>query len=224
MTTTSTVVAISAKTLKQLDPRRFDREYSKWVEWQWEDEWYVEDAKDFFCNKYKLKGIDIDELHYNISYSQGDYGSFSGRVYLADWMLATQTCPDGPTYAERYPALYLACDLDGSYMNITGEDSRRGWRADFRESWGGVGPCGIFANLPEEDWDQLVEEQAYEADLETEIRKYCQSIGGEIYSMLRDSYEASTSEDEFIASCEANGVTFEIETEEYEDEIHCEGE
>lgn len=205
-----------------MDPRRFDREYSKWAEWQWEDDWYIEDTQERFTALYKDKGIDIEHLHYRISYSQGDYASFSGRVHLAGWMAAVRVSPDGPTYAERYPALYLACDGDGTYINISGEDDRRGWRTDWHEGWMSVGPSGIFANMGEEDWDELVAEQASEADLEAEIIKYCQSIGSDIYNELSDSYAAATSEEAFIESCEANEITFEIESEESEDEVCCE--
>lgn len=197
-----------------MDPRRFEREYSKWTEWQWQDDWYIEDTHERFQVKYKDKGIDIERLHYSISFSQGDYASFDGRVYLNEWMAAVRTRPGGPTYAERYPALFLACAEDGTYANISGEDDRRGWRADWHEGWLNVGPSGIFANMPEEDWDDLVQEQASEADLEDEIIKYCQSIGRDIYDELRDSYMHATSEDEFIASCEANNITFEIEVED----------
>lgn len=203
-----------------MDPRRFDAEYSKWVEWQWQDDWYVEDTQERFTTRYKDKGIDIQQLHYSISFSQGDYASFSGRVFLAEWMQAVRTCPDGPTYAERYPALFLACADDGTYINISGEDDRRGWRASWNEGWSGVGPSGIFANMPEEDWDALVEEQAGEADLEAEIIKYCRSIGSDMYDELSDAYLEATSEEAFLESCEANDVSFELETE---DEVCCEG-
>lgn len=203
-----------------MDPRRFEREYSKWTEWQWDDDWYVEATKDKFQNEYKLKGIEIEDLHYSISFSQGDYASFSGRVYLSDWMRAVQTCRDGPTYAERYPALFLACDADGTYVNITGEDRRSGWRTDWHEGWLNVGPQGIFANMGEEDWDELVLEQADEAGLEDEIIKYCRSIGSDIYDELSDAYMDATSEEAFIESCEANEVTFEIEGDECE--VCCE--
>jgi len=216
MTTTSTVRGISASELKQMDRRRFDREYSKWVEWQWEDDWYVTNTHEKYQELYKPKGIDIEHLHYSISFSQGDYASFTGRVFLAEWMEAVRVSPDGPTYAERYPALYLACSEDGSYFAVHGEDSRRGWRCDWNECWAGVGPCGIFANMPEDDWDQLVEEQASDAGLEGEILKYCQSIGSDMYRELSDAYLDATSEEEFIASCEANEITFEIELEECE--------
>jgi hypothetical protein len=210
---------LTAADLKRLNRHRFDREYSKWVEWQWQDDWYVENTHERFKEKYQPKGIEVEELHYCISYSQGDYGSFDGRVFLAEWMEAVQVCRDGPTYAERYPALYIACSEDGSYMRIYGADDRRGWRVDFQEGWKGVGPCGIFANMPDEDWEDLVREQASEADLETELLNYCRAIGQEIYDDLRDAYEDATSEEAFIESCEANDVTFEIETEDDEDEI-----
>ena len=205
-----------------MDRRRFDAEYSKWAEWQWEDDWYITDTHERFQARYKDKGIDIERLHYRVSYSQGDYASFDGRVYLNEWMAAVRVSPDGPTYAERYPALFLACDGDGTYISISGEDDRRGWRADWHEGWTSVGPSGIFAGMPDEDWDELVQEQASEADLEDEILKYCQSIGDDIYRELRDAYMDATSEESFIESCEANEITFELE--ENKDEVRCESE
>lgn len=211
-----TKTTLSASELKEMDRRRFDREYSKWAEWQWQEDWPVECAQEKYTELYTPKGIEIERLHYRISFSQGDYASFSGRVFLAEWMAAVQTCPDGPTYAERYPALYLACDADGSYMRVHGEEERRGWRIEWDASWTGVAPCGIFANMPEEDWDALIEEQAAEADLEDEIRKYCQSIGRDMYRELSDAYMDATSEESFIESCEANEITFEVEPEECE--------
>ena len=213
---------VTAQELKQLDPRRFEREFSKWAEWQWQDDWIIDDVQSRFTELYKPKGIEIEELHYCISYSQGDFASFSGRVFLAEWMDATPVCKDGPTYAERYPALYIACNEDGSYLRIKGEDNRRGWRVDFEEAWHSIGPTGIFANMPDEDWESLVTDQAYEADLEKEIREYCQSIGREIYRELSDYFLDATSEDAFMEWCEADSVTFEVEIEEDEDEACCE--
>lgn len=205
---------LTAAELKKTDRRRFDREYSKWSEWQWQDDWYVESTHELFKERYKPKGFEIEQLHYRISYSQGDFGSFSGRVFLAEWMETTLTRKDGPTYAERYPALYIACSEDGSYMAIHGEDDRRGWRVDYQENWFGVGPSGIFSQMSDEDWEELVTEQAQEADLEAEILAYCQRISREIYDELRDSYEHATSEESFIESCEANDVKFEVEIED----------
>lgn len=220
----SRVQEISAQQLKQMDRRRFDAEYLKWVDWQWQDDWYVENATQLFYEKYKSNGIEIERLNYSISFSQGDYASFSGRVFLTEWMETVRVAPDGPTYAERYPALFAACKEDGSYMNVTGEDRRTSWRATFNEGWSGVAPCGIFANMSEADWDELVEEQAGEADVETEVLKYCDAIGGEIYDHLSDVYLEATSEEAFLDSCEANEVTFEVEIDEEEchDEICCE--
>ena len=205
------VQVLTAEELKTADPRRFDREYSKWTEWQWQDAWFVEDAQGYFTEKYKPMGIEVSSLNYSIGYCQSDFASFDGRVYLAEWMEKMQICPDGPTYAERYPALYLACKTDGGYITVNGEDSRRGYRCDWYDVWISTAPCGIFANMPEEDWDSLLESQAAEADLEGAILERCRTIGREIYEYLRDSYEAATSEEAFIESCEANEITFEIE-------------
>ena len=201
---------LSCAELKKTDPRRFDREYSKWAEYAWGD-FYVEDAMEFFKDKYKSCGVEIGDLHYRLAYSQGDFASFDGRVYLSQWMETVKVCPDGPTYAERWPALYLACREDGSYINVTGESDRRGWRLDLHEGLSGDHPCGIFAGMSDEDWDALVEEQYDEADLEVEVVKYCKAIGREMYAHLRKSYEDVTSEEAFIESCEINEITFEVE-------------
>ena len=216
---TTCVKYVTASELKEMDPRQFEREYFRWAEWAWDD-YYVEDAQSYFIDMYRPKGIEIESLRYSISYSQGDYASFDGRVFLADWMEAVPPCPGGPTYAERYPALYLACREDGSYMGVRGEDSRFGWRASFEESWMGVGPCGVFSGLDEEDWEELVADQAREAGLEVEVLRYCKDIGHELFRYLQDSYESATSEEAFIESCEANDVKFEIEVEENDDGVH----
>lgn len=208
---TSCAVSLTAVELKEKDPRRFKKEYSKWTEWQWEDDWYVEDATEFFKQKYAPMGINIETLRYAISYSQGDFASFDGRIRVADWMAAVRLGPDRQTYAERFPALYLACLDDGTYMDVTGEGHRRGWRSEWMEYWQTIAPSGVFSGLEEEAWDELVNEQAAEADLERAILDQCRSIGGEIYDYLRESYEAATSEEAFIESCEINEVTFEVE-------------
>lgn len=206
-------VAVSAADLKEKDPRRFDREYLKWTEWQWQDDWYVEDAQKHFTQMYEPYGIDIESLNYSISYSQGDFASFVGRVDVTKWMETVRVCPDGPTYAERYPAMYLACREDGTYIASKSSDGRRGWGFDWHEYWYNVAPCGIFSGLSEEDWDALLTQQHQESKIEHEIEGYCKSIGEEIYRYLRDSYEAATSEEAFIESCEINEIDFELEDE-----------
>jgi hypothetical protein len=200
---------VTVQQLKELDPRAYQKAYEKWAS---EDHYYFDTdwVKESYEIKYKGNGIDIDELHYRISYSQGDYASFTGRVFVATWM-ETVECATGQTYAERYPALFLACQDDGSYMNITGEDERRGWRVDYRESHFNTYPQGIFQNLSEEAWDELLQEQASDADLETEIREYCERIGREMYRELQQHYEEISSEESFEAYCEWNDVTFEVE-------------
>lgn len=211
---------VTAEELQTADPRRFEKEYSKWVEWQWDDMGYVEDIQAQFHARYAPMGIDITDLHYSLGYCQSDFASFDGRVNIAEWMKVVPTCPDGPTYAERYPALYLAWQGDGGYMTIYGAANRRGWRADYQDDLvSNIAPCGIFANMPEEDWEALLIEQISEADLEREVLEYCKAIGRELYDSLVDSYESVTSEDAFIESCEAYEVTFEIELEGDGDEV-----
>lgn len=203
---------LTIKELKEHDPKRYEREYYKWCEadhYQIDTQWVLED----FQQKYKPSGVHIEELHWNVSYSQGDYGSFDGRVFLAEWMAATKYSAE-ETYAEKFPALYLACDEDGSYLKIEGRQWRSRWYVDFNEHWYTVSPKGIFANLEEDAWDALVEDQASDADLEAEVREFCENIGQEIYDSIRDEYDEMTSYASFEEYCAWNELTFEVENED----------
>ena len=103
-------------------------------------------------------------------------------------------------------------------MNITGEDDRRGWRADYYDRWYNVPPSGIFSGLDDDDWESLLADQAADLNPEAEILAYCKSIGNDLYDDLRSDYEATTAYDAFEEYCEWNDVTFEVEDE---DEVRC---
>ena len=200
---------VTVQQLKELDPRAYQKAYEKWAS---EDHYVfeVDWVKENYEARYRHAGVMIDEMFYDIGYSQGDYASFNGRVYLVEWMSHVE-CAPGQTYAERYPALYIAAQQDGSYVQIKGEDSRRGWRAEMIAHFQNSFPRGIFKHLMESDWDDLLEQQEDEAGLEYEVLKYCQAIGREMYETLRDEYDNITSEESFEQYCEWNEETFEVE-------------
>lgn len=199
---------LTAKELQAADPKRFQREYLKWTEYALDYDWwdYVHDR---LKEDLEPAGVTIERLEFRLSYSQGDYATFIGSIDVGQWMEANK---DGSqTYAEKYPALYLAVQDYGDYAKVTT------WRessARIHYDGGVVGntyPSGMFSALDSEAWDELVEEQYDMAGLEQAMQDYVDDISRQLYRDLREEYEHLTSEESFIESCECNDVTFEIE-------------
>lgn len=199
-------VTVTASELLQRNPKRFQKEYSKWTTYALDYDWwdYTEERFQEYLEK---DGVHVDRIFFNLSYSQGDYAGFEGYIRVPDFMALNG-------YDVQYPALYLAAKDYGDHAKV----STKYGRGASRISWdayllGNTGPSGVFSGLDQEAWDELVEEQFDEARLEDEMQSYVDDQGRGLYRMLRDEYEYLTSEETFIESCELNGVTFEIETE-----------
>lgn len=197
---------VTAQELKALDPKRFEKEYNAWQEYAVYDDW-ADWIKEDYESQMRCAGITVDNFEWDISYSQGDGAAFNGHVKVHEWM------EDNPQYMEQYYALYLACKQDGSYVKIR---TSRGMYlyANINESLWGTEPDGIFNGLDKDSWDELVNDQYHAASLEDEIKSACERFMSDMYRTLRDEYENITSEDAFVESCDANGVTFELEGEE----------
>jgi len=198
---------ISPEELRSQHPKRFEKEYQKWQEYAADYDW-ADYIKEDFESQMQVQGIHVDRFTWCISYSQGDGAAFDGHVMVYQWMEAN------PQYIERYPALYLACKSDGSY--ITFRTNNRGFymHTNVTEYLYETQPEGVFAMLDEEAWVELVTEQWDSAGLEEEIKSTCERFMSDMYDRLRDEYENITSEDAFVESCECNDITFEIEGEE----------
>jgi hypothetical protein len=195
--------------LQDTDPKRFREEYSKWTEYALDYDWwdYIEER---LKEKLEPAGVSNIKLHFSLSYSQGDYATFEGRIDVHKWMDVTKA--GELTYAEKYPALRLAIEDYGDYASVT--TYNRSCVARVNLDGGCIGntyAAGIFAGLEAEAWDELVEEQYDEAGLEQALQDFVDDISQELYTDLRDEYEHLTSEESFIESCECNDVTFEIE-------------
>jgi len=202
-------LTLSAEDLQSSDPKRFQKECSKWTEYALDYDW-GDCTEEMFKEAMATKGVYVSRIHFSVSYSQGDYASFEGRINVAEWMAATM---DGDqTYAEKYPALYLSVGDYGEYASVS-NSSRGSWPVvNFDGNCAGnTVPAGIFAGLDEEDWDDLVHHQYCEAQLEDAMQNFVQSECRDLYRKLRDEYEHLTSEESFIESCECNDITFEIE-------------
>lgn len=211
---------VTAQELQTADPAKFQKEYSSWCEYACDYDWwdYVEEQ---LKEQLKPAGVRVDSIHFRLAYSQGDYATFSGYATLDEWMAACKDGPlteDTPTFAEKYPALYLAVRDYGCQVKI--ETNHRSCGAsvnmDYYGLYGNTSPSGIFQHLDQEAWDELVQAQLDASDIERELQAYVDSISHQLYRDLRDEYEHLTSEESFIESCECNDVTFELEDEECE--------
>jgi len=196
---------LTAKELQAADPKRFQKEYSKWQEYALDYDWwdYMEDG---FKENVASLGVDVQRIYFCLSYSQGDYASFEGQINVAAWM-------EHKGYDETYPALYLAAVDYGEYASVSDRTNRGGWpRVNLDGNLAGnTDPAGIFKQLDREAWDELVYEQFSAAGLEDEMQSTVEALCRKLYRDLRDEYEHLTSEESFIESCECNDVTFEIE-------------
>jgi hypothetical protein len=200
---------LTARELSQQDPKRFREEYLEWTEYALAYDWwgYMEER---LKEKLEPAGVRNVKLHFSLFYSQSDYATFEGSIDVHKWMDVTK---DGElTYAEKYPALRLAMEDYGDYASVTTYNRSCGARVNLDGGCiGNTYPAGIFAGLESEAWDELVEEQFYEAGLEQALQDYVDDISQELYRNLQDEYEHLSSEESFIESCECNDVTFEIE-------------
>jgi hypothetical protein len=199
---------VTVSELLILDKKRFEKEYYSWHTYTPDYEWWDTSYEDFKA-KCRALGIAVDDITFNGFYTQGSSAAFCGTVDVGAYM-------EQHNLTESYPALYLAVKDDGSYVRIS--TSHRGNMSSDggNECANQTAPSGVFSDLPQEDWEELVEEQASEACLEDGVLAWCNDLASGLYYELENEYEYLTSEESFIESCECNEITFEIETEEEE--------
>lgn len=191
------------------DPKRFQSEYLKWTEYAADYDWW-----DYMEERLKETlapaGVRVEKLQFSLSYSQGDYATFTGSIDVAMWM---ETNKDGEqTYAEKYPAMFLAAQDYGERATVATRHRSCGATVNLDDSYvGNTYPSGIFSAMDQEAWDELVEEQRDAASLEQALQDYVDAISSQLYRDLQSEYEHLTSEESFIESCECNEETFETE-------------
>jgi len=202
---------VTANDLQTHHPKRFQEEYLKRTEYAADFDWW-DYTEERLKEQLEPAGVHDIKLQFSLSYSQSDYATFEGRIDVHKWMDVTK---DGDqTYAEKYPALRLAMEDYGDYASVTTYNRSCGARVNLDGGCiGNTYASGVFAGLEPEAWDELVEEQFYEAGLEQALQDYVDAISEELYTDLSDEYDHLTSEESFIESCECNDITFEIEGE-----------
>ena len=202
---------VTAKELQELDPKRFEKEYLDWTRYALGYDWWEYLEQDF-TDRMAAEGVRVDRILFSLSHSQGDYASFVGRVDVSMWMHHQKYDTDR-TFAEAFPALYLAVVQDGSYVVVT-EGHRSRPDIDYNCSVEYTVPDGVFQHLDYEAWEELVTDQEADADLESNIKEWLWGQYQELYQDIRKEYESISDENSFIEACEANETTFEVEVED----------
>jgi len=190
--------------LKETDHDRYLKEYYEWCRWVPDHDWW-EWVQEGFAEDCKPLGIRVDEIQFDSNH--GWTATFKGRVNVAEWMKSQKL-------DEKWYPLYLAFEWDSSYVMVS-PTHRNGLDLTWYDALPNVPPIGVFSDMPEQDWEDMLETMMHEFDPDTELRDYLADLCSDLASRLEQAYEDETSEERFIEHCEANEVTFE----EDEDEI-----
>ena len=195
---------MNAAELKIADPKRFTKAYLKWAAHVLDYEWW-DYTVEMFTEDCAPKGVEVVDTAFSIPGSAG----FEGWVNVAVFM-------ERSGLAEKYPALYLgAVDAGGrAKVSVTRNSNMR---VSYDSYVNQTAPSGMFSGLDQATWEELIESQEAEADLEAAMQEYCNDLGNELHTMLRNEEDYLTSEESYIEHCAANDITFETE-EDYETE------
>ena len=192
---------MNVQQLKETYPRRFDKEYQKWMsnalDYDWWDCVYEQFHED--CKAYGFD-IDLRRTHFSLGYCQSDYAAFEAVIDFPAWMTKHG-------YDQKYLALWL--DVKEYGVNPTYRVHQAWVNFDYRP--GCCNPSGVFSDLPVEAWDELCEEQWAAEDWEQRLLETCKALEADLYRRLRDEYEHLTSEEAFVDSCMANETEFDEE-------------
>jgi len=196
--------------LKALDPKRFEKEHQGFLDNGPYHEWW-DTVEDDFKQQMDELGVQVADIQFEgIDYGHAD-AAWQGSFHLAPFMKRTGL-------DERYPALYIAVEHDRSWARVY----LTGWRnktleVDIQENTRFMAPRGIFSELDEEVWEELLDDQWRESGIEEAVREFVQDKADDLLDALRSEWDHISSEEYFIESCEINEVKFELEVE---DEIH----
>lgn len=211
---------VTAKELSELDPKRFEKEYHSWVEHHWWEG--TETISDYIKNVMSPLDWDIDpkDVSWSGFWSQGDGLAFDGKMSLSAFM-------ERRGYKESHYALWLDIESFGdSLIRVERGGYGRGnyfvteaGLDDYSDNDFSYGePAGIYENLPQEAWEELLQLQYDEImdEILDEAHKEAVEHARQMYKALDADYEYSTSEEQFIESCEWNEITFTVEEDEHE--------
>jgi len=188
--------------LKEHDYKRYLEEYWKWTSYIPDDWWYP--VWDTFVDETKILGLHrLNKPTFNLAHTQA---AFAGRASLAPIMERLGL------HEKCYP-LYLAVVEDGSYASLS--TTHRG-NIDFelQESTLYTNPLGVFADMPLDDWVEMLKEMWVQHDPYEAAKPFIRDLCSDLARQLEEAYEWETSEEQFMDSCDANEVTFEVDDDE----------
>jgi len=194
---------VTASELLILDARQFQKEHEDWQQNAFDYDWW-DDVYEYFKETCDGLGIRVDQITFSGFWSQGDGAAFDGRVDLTKFM-------EHKGLHIEHPALYLAVKDDGSYFIVRCSRTNDMRGGEYECYVNQTAPSGIFEGLDQEAWEELVDAQEEDAQLEDAALEYCQELAGGLYRDLKIAYEDRTSEASFIEFCACNEITFETE-------------
>ena len=196
---------VTASELLILDESQFDKEYYKWQAYCLDYEWwdYIYDDFKETCEACYIR---VDDISFSGFHSQGGGAGFAGRIDLTALM-------EREGLDVKYPALYIGVKNDGSYFMVYNHRSGGLRGGEYEMCANQTAPDGIFSELDQQAWEELIEEQELDACLEERAIAFARRLAAELYTNLSNEYDYLTSKEAFIESCECNEITFETEGE-----------
>lgn len=212
-------IQVDVKTLKQSYSEQYDKEYQAYCTSQWdfplEESFYVEGLNE------DNKWLDVSGILYSVSYSQGDYAQFTGRVYLEKFLDEFDT--ENEYFVLREALKMGDCD---EYMIISRSNYYRGgaefdaieWRAydgaDIDDDWVVKDvnqTTALLGDMNYQDYYDVCMELT--GDLEEWVKGKCESLFSKLYDDIRSEVDYQMSEEAFVEWAEGDNASFEVEVD-----------
>lgn len=217
------IKTVDIKELKANHPETYQKEHERYCQSQWdsplEEDWYVDGLNE------QNKWLDVSGILYSISYSQGDYAQFTGRVYLEKFLDEFDT--ENEYFVLRESLRMGDCD---EYMVVSRSSYNRSgasfdcieWRAydgaDVYDDWivkDANQTTSILGDMNYREYYDVCQELI--GDLEEWVKGKCESLFSKLYDDITSELEYQTSEKAFIEWAECNDAEFEVEVEVMEE-------
>jgi hypothetical protein len=197
---------LTASELKERYPRKFEKEHEDWINQLWDDWWdYVWEG---FKEDMQAKGMsELEGPQFDL-YRR--YAMFSGTLKLSTIMEETGA-------HEKYYPLYLAVVQARDYVRCHPKSRSDTLGVAVSSYSFSSNPEGVFSDMDDDDWQDLVGDLWKQCDPESLALEYCNDLCHDLLKRLDDAYGWETSEENFIEMCETNEVTFEVNDDEIQD-------
>lgn len=201
-------IQVDVLTLREHYPQRFQQEYWDWVSNHFSYDWWDYVYEDF-SNRMAEKGVRVEDITFSLSYSQGDGAAFGGTINIAEFMEHTGM-------VDELAPLYLDMKNYGAYAVVSSRRGNYSYVSSVEYAPGNCNPSGIYSELPQEVWDELVAQQYEQSDIEKRMDEFVRDASDDLYNELEKEYEYLSSEEQFIEWAKCDDVMFDVEEIEYE--------